>query len=163
MLRQFLRDDKGAVVIWTFGCNHQAFRDSARRGLDSALDVVAGLKALRIEQRHAGSRGRSSVSSSYAATLRPVVGLTSGTAYCGVVGSAYRCEYAVLGPAVNLAARLMCACEKHGVEILCNDDLYDELVQHHDKSFSFTAFPPCLLYTSPSPRDGLLSRMPSSA
>ena len=23
--------------------------------------------------------------------------------------------------------------------------------------------PPCLLYTSPSPRDGLLSRMPSSA
>ena len=25
------------------------------------------------------------------------------------------------------------------------------------------AFTPCLLYTSPSPRDGLLSRMPSSA
>ena len=25
------------------------------------------------------------------------------------------------------------------------------------------ATPPCLLYTSPSPRDGLLSRMPSSA
>ena len=25
------------------------------------------------------------------------------------------------------------------------------------------ALPPCLLYTSPSPRDGLLSRMPSSA
>ena len=25
------------------------------------------------------------------------------------------------------------------------------------------AFYPCLLYTSPSPRDGLLSRMPSSA
>ena len=27
----------------------------------------------------------------------------------------------------------------------------------------FTFFNPCLLYTSPSPRDGLLSRMPSSA
>ena len=28
----------------------------------------------------------------------------------------------------------------------------------------FTGIPaPCLLYTSPSPRDGLLSRMPSSA
>src|SRR5665647_3554912 len=26
-----------------------------------------------------------------------------------------------------------------------------------------TQIPPCLLYTSPSPRDGLLSRMPSSA
>ena len=28
---------------------------------------------------------------------------------------------------------------------------------------SGTKAPPCLLYTSPSPRDGLLSRMPSSA
>ena len=27
----------------------------------------------------------------------------------------------------------------------------------------FTSFDICLLYTSPSPRDGLLSRMPSSA
>ena len=27
----------------------------------------------------------------------------------------------------------------------------------------FETLPPCLLYTSPSPRDGLLSRMPSSA
>ena len=29
------------------------------------------------------------------------------------------------------------------------------------KKFTYTL--PCLLYTSPSPRDGLLSRMPSSA
>ena len=30
--------------------------------------------------------------------------------------------------------------------------------------YNFTVNPyPCLLYTSPSPRDGLLSRMPSSA
>ena len=27
----------------------------------------------------------------------------------------------------------------------------------------FAEYGPCLLYTSPSPRDGLLSRMPSSA
>ena len=27
----------------------------------------------------------------------------------------------------------------------------------------FSVYNPCLLYTSPSPRDGLLSRMPSSA
>ena len=31
------------------------------------------------------------------------------------------------------------------------------------KGFSFTGSSTCLLYTSPSPRDGLLSRMPSSA
>ena len=32
-----------------------------------------------------------------------------------------------------------------------------------DLSFNFTFYGSCLLYTSPSPRDGLLSRMPSSA
>ena len=31
------------------------------------------------------------------------------------------------------------------------------------KNFNYLEGKPCLLYTSPSPRDGLLSRMPSSA
>ena len=35
----------------------------------------------------------------------------------------------------------------------------DELIEDFQKIVSTT----CLLYTSPSPRDGLLSRMPSSA
>ena len=34
---------------------------------------------------------------------------------------------------------------------------------HHTASQMTEAADPCLLYTSPSPRDGLLSRMPSSA
>ena len=33
----------------------------------------------------------------------------------------------------------------------------------HGISKALLLFDPCLLYTSPSPRDGLLSRMPSSA
>eukprot|EP01016_Furgasonia_blochmanni_P054245 TRINITY_DN8912_c0_g1_i3.p2 TRINITY_DN8912_c0_g1~~TRINITY_DN8912_c0_g1_i3.p2 ORF type:complete len:136 (-),score=27.54 TRINITY_DN8912_c0_g1_i3:11-418(-) len=38
-------------------------------------------------------------------------------------------------------------------------------IQKSLRHFSFrrVTYPPCLLYTSPSPRDGLLSRMPSSA
>jgi hypothetical protein len=35
------------------------------------------------------------------------MGATFGKAYCGVVGGVERHEYAVLGPSVNLAARLM--------------------------------------------------------
>ena len=35
------------------------------------------------------------------------IGATRGRAYCGVVGGIKRHEYAVLGPSVNLAARLM--------------------------------------------------------
>ena len=38
-------------------------------------------------------------------------------------------------------------------------DGYKVLRAHNDSAYHFT----CLLYTSPSPRDGLLSRMPSSA
>ena len=35
---------------------------------------------------------------------------------------------------------------------------------HHRQTYGGTPVSyPCLLYTSPSPRDGLLSRMPSSA
>ena len=34
-------------------------------------------------------------------------GVTTGEVYCGLVGGASRCEYAVLGDAVNMAARLM--------------------------------------------------------
>ena len=35
--------------------------------------------------------------------------------------------------------------------------------ESQDQTRSFEMYWPCLLYTSPSPRDGLLSRMPSSA
>ena len=38
-----------------------------------------------------------------------------------------------------------------------------EIVVHFIEDFSITQHKYCLLYTSPSPRDGLLSRMPSSA
>ena len=121
MLRQFIQDDKGAVMIWTFGLSKSTFEDMAHRALTTAFDVVASLKGLG---------------------LMPRCGITSGTAFCGLVGAKYRCEYGVMGPSVNLAARLMCQCEKRGVDILCNDDLYYELLRHHDKSFSFRAFPP---------------------
>ena len=40
---------------------------------------------------------------------------------------------------------------------IANDMANDDYVA------TFNASPTCLLYTSPSPRDGLLSRMPSSA
>ena len=39
----------------------------------------------------------------------------------------------------------------------------DENKQFHLAKELSNSFPGCLLYTSPSPRDGLLSRMPSSA
>ena len=51
--------------------------------------------------------------------------------------------------AINRAARI--------------DDNFMRIVRDHIVSGNVTAARSCLLYTSPSPRDGLLSRMPSSA
>ena len=35
------------------------------------------------------------------------VGIATGDVFCGFVGAHHRCEWAVMGPSVNLAARLM--------------------------------------------------------
>ena len=52
--------------------------------------------------------------------------------------------------------RLSRAMETRGFTVTSCDSVSDGLAQIGKAA-------PCLLYTSPSPRDGLLSRMPSSA
>ena len=42
-------------------------------------------------------------------------------------------------------------------------DPSNPLILKNNQNSKFKGFKDCLLYTSPSPRDGLLSRMPSSA
>jgi class 3 adenylate cyclase len=39
--------------------------------------------------------------------LKPSIGITTGRAFCGAVGSESRREYAMVGDIVNLSARLM--------------------------------------------------------
>ena len=58
---------------------------------------------------------------------------------------------AVIGPGISL---------KH-FEI--GQEVYDQFASADFDMDAIAQLYPCLLYTSPSPRDGLLSRMPSSA
>ena len=46
---------------------------------------------------------------------------------------------------------------RHSLKLLRHFDVRTPLISYHDHSET------CLLYTSPSPRDATLSRMPSSA
>ncbi len=62
------------------------------------------------------------------------VGATLGKVYCGVVGGLNRHEYAVLGPSVNLAARLMGQKNHPGV-------LVDDAVRRKSRGTNFIAFP----------------------
>lgn len=86
-LRQFLVDDKGSVAIAVFGLPSMSHADDARRAVTFAAEVVAALEAGGL----AGGRA----------------GIATGDAFCGAVGPETRCEYAVYGDCVNVAARLM--------------------------------------------------------
>jgi len=81
-LRQIDMGDKGSKYIAVFGAPI-AHEDDEER----ALRCVADLHALPASPS--------------------AIGVSTGLAYCGLVGSSARREYAVMGDAVNTAARLM--------------------------------------------------------
>jgi class 3 adenylate cyclase len=76
-------DEKGATVLAAFGLPPQAHEDDAARACRAALAICAAL----------GEGAR--------------VGVTTGRAFCGEVGSGERREYTIIGDPVNTAARLM--------------------------------------------------------
>jgi len=116
-LRQFIVDDKGLVLIATFGLRGSTFPNMVtERALPATLVIHNEL------QNKLGIHNR--------------VGVTVGSAYCGVVGGLKRHEYAVLGPSVNLAARLMSMPENPGI-------LVSEAVRMKaGKVFAFKALAP---------------------
>ena len=59
---------------------------------------------------------------------------------------------------LNVPNKLVYSAHDYGISVYDHQDWFDT-TKHPD----FPENLPCLLYTSPSPRDGLLSRMPSSA
>ena len=127
-LRQMIVDDKGLVLIATFGLRGSTFpKLVSERGLPSTIQLHNALQMeLGIDSR---------------------VGATFGDAYCGAVGGLDRNEYAVMGPSVNLAARLMCSEVNTGI-------LVDNAVRHlASKSYGFNAFEPVFAkgYKDPVP------------
>ena len=62
-------------------------------------------------------------------------GIAEGRVYCGLVGSPDRCEYAMMGASVNLAARLMGKCEPG--QILVSETVY----LSSQSVFVYTALP----------------------
>ena len=87
-LRQFILDDKGLVLICTFGLRGSTFPNMiAQRAMPFTFSIHTAL------EEELGVRSK--------------IGATFGKAYCGFVGGLERHEFAVLGPSVNLSARLM--------------------------------------------------------
>jgi class 3 adenylate cyclase len=127
-LRQFIVDDKGYTMVVTFGLRGSTFpKMVSERALPATLLIHQALKTeLGIECK---------------------IGATFGDAYCGAVGGEKRFEYAVMGPSVNLAARLMSSPDNPGILV---DKNIRQLVS---RSYCFKALEPLVAkgYTAPVP------------
>lgn len=102
-LRQYVFDDKGCVIIAAFGLPGTHHEDNCTRAVETARAILKSMEMIKISCR---------------------IGIAMGSVYCGLVGSSSRCEYAMMGSSVNLAARLMTHCSPGS--ILVNDTVYNE-------------------------------------
>ncbi len=89
-------DEKGTSLVAALGLPPLTHEDDPARGVQAALAMREALAGL----------GR-----------RVAIGVTTGRAFCGTVGSRWRREYTMLGAVVNLAARLM---QEAGDGVLCD-------------------------------------------
>ncbi len=105
--------DKGGVMFCIFGAP-VSFENNAERALEYIAAIQDDLQHL---QQLTGARYR--------------VGIASGTAFTGVIGSAERCQYAAVGARVNLGARLM-------MKAKWSEVMADENVQR-TRNFKFSA------------------------
>eukprot|EP00002_Diphylleia_rotans_P034920 TRINITY_DN7555_c0_g1_i1.p1 TRINITY_DN7555_c0_g1~~TRINITY_DN7555_c0_g1_i1.p1 ORF type:complete len:2453 (-),score=413.18 TRINITY_DN7555_c0_g1_i1:295-7653(-) len=109
-IRQFMMDDKGSVLVAVFGLPPESSENYSARCIRAALDLQSAFH----EELY----------------ISCSIGITSGTAFCGAVGSNDRREYAVVGDVVNLAARFMVAAKhtlaENGLGLLKNSIICDE-------------------------------------
>jgi len=98
-LNKFFVTDKELIILLVFGLPPLVHPDDPTRAVLTALRLSDVFKS-------AGYEGR--------------FGVTTGRSYCGVVGSAKRMEYTVLGDCINMAKNLMKEAQAHG--ILCDDE-----------------------------------------
>ena len=94
-------DDKGLSLIAVLGMPPLAHEDDPRR----AMVLAVGIRELMQRMGFPCS-----------------IGVTTGRAFCGVIGSDLRCEYTMIGDAVNLSARLMVASKG---DILCDETTHE--------------------------------------
>ena len=105
--------EKGNVCVATFGLRGSVQGDNAAAAIESAQTIIICLQAIG---------------------LNASIGVASGKVYSGIVGSPFRHEYSIMGPAANLSARLMCAATLG--TILCENE-----TRSRDRSHLFIRMP----------------------
>lgn len=119
-INKFLVDDKGLLLLCVFGLPPLAHMDDPKRAIVAAQLLVDRIAAI-------------------GPGVNCSVGIASGRAFCGVIGSKDRREYTVIGDMVNLAARLMAAAGPS--EVLVDDSTRAQTTAY----FNFETRPSMLL------------------
>ena len=113
-IHKIIMDDKGFSISLAFGLPRQAHEDDPERGIEAALEIFKELESTGV---------------------RISIGIASGKLFCGDYGGRERREYCLMGPAINMASRLM---ELAAGRILC-DATTAEAVR---ETVSFSVLPP---------------------
>eukprot|EP00948_MAST-09A_sp_MAST-9A-sp1_P001760 g1760.t1 len=94
IMKEVTVDDKGCVIVAGFGLPPIVHPDEPLRCCLAAMKIHKSLKKLKIGCK---------------------IGITTGVAFCAVIGGNERSEFAMIGPSVNYAARLMCSAKNEDI------------------------------------------------
>jgi len=96
-------------------------QDHIARSVDLAINMIAALEGLNERWLAHGT---------LPSELRIGVGINTGEALVGSLGSKVRTQYTVLGQSVNLAARLQALNKDLGTTIVCSKEVADVVAGH---------------------------------
>uniref|UniRef100_A0A1X7VFP5 Guanylate cyclase domain-containing protein n=1 Tax=Amphimedon queenslandica TaxID=400682 RepID=A0A1X7VFP5_AMPQE len=126
-LNKIFMFDKGCTFLCIFGLPYASHEDNPERAIKAAQAIFNALDDMRL--------------SHYS------IGVTTGVAFCGVVGHPERHEYTVIGDKVNMAARLM---TKFPDGLTCDDTTR---LKSNLPPETFVLAPPVKLKGIPTPED----------
>jgi adenylate cyclase len=116
--------DKGGTIDKYMGDCIMAFWNAPLDVPDHPARAIAAALAMRAELRqlNAALKAEAAASGRPAVTIEAGIGLNSGDACVGNMGSEQRFAYSVIGDAVNVASRLESLTRAYGVDIIIGED-----------------------------------------
>ena len=115
-VRQFINDEKGTVFIASFGLRGSVILHPCDNAVTAAKEAQKKLFEIM--------------------GIKCSIGITLGKVFCGETGSFQRYEYSLLGPSVNLSARLMA--KSSWGQINCDTELKNHAGRRHTFTISGT-------------------------